>query len=184
MLSVQELSISGVKLVRPRAYADMRGVVAEVARDGSFRALGLPAFVQENESVSTKSGTVRGMHFQKPPHAQAKLVRVLRGKILDVVVDVRPRSASFGRHVAVALGDDDLVWLYVPEGFAHGFCTLTDGVQVLYKMSSYYAPDYECGILWRDPALGIDWPVAESEAILSEKDKVLPLFKDLPDVAW
>lgn len=158
--------------------------MAEVAHEARFRELGLPDFVQENQSVSKRSGTVRGLHFQKPPMAQAKLVRVLRGRILDVAVDARSRSASFGRHVAVALSEDDPAWLYVPEGFAHGFCTLTDDVHVLYKMSSYYAPDSESGILWSDPALGIDWPVPDASAILSDKDRELPLFKDLSGVAW
>lgn len=170
--------------MRPRAFKDARGFVAEVAHDARFRELGLPEFVQENESFSSRSGTVRGLHFQKAPYAQAKLVRALRGRVFDVVVDARPRSASFGRHVAVELRDDDLAWLYVPEGFAHGFCTLTDGVQVLYKISSYYMPDSECGILWNDSALGIDWPVREDEAVLSDKDRLLPLFKNLPDIVW
>lgn len=184
MFSVQELSISGVKLVRPRVFEDPRGSMAEVAHDAQFRELGFPEFVQENQSVSKRSGTVRGLHFQKSPQAQAKLVRVLRGKIFDVAVDVRPRSASFGRHVAATLTEDELAWLYIPEGFAHGFCTLTEDAQVLYKVSSHYAPASECGMLWSDPALGIDWPVSEAEAFLSDKDKALPLFKDVSGLAW
>ncbi|MER2519191.1 MAG: dTDP-4-dehydrorhamnose 3,5-epimerase [Bdellovibrionales bacterium] len=184
MLAVQELSIPGVKLVRPRVFDDPRGTMTEVAHDARFRELGFPDFVQENQSFSRLRGTIRGMHFQKPPQAQAKLVRVLRGQIFDVAVDVRPQSASFGRHAVAMLSEDELAWLYVPEGFAHGFCTLTKDVQVLYKVSSYYAPGSECGMRWNDPALGIDWPISPSEAVLSDKDMQLPLFKDLPAVIW
>ena len=182
MLNVQECALPEVKLLRPRDFKDSRGTMAEVAQDQRFQDLGLPRFVQENQSLSTRAGTVRGLHFQKPPAAQAKLVRVLRGKIFDVAVDVRPKSPTFGQHVSVTLSDDELVWMYIPAGFAHGFCTLTDDVQVLYKVSTFYAPATEGGIIWNDPALAIAWPA--TNALLSDKDTLLPLFKDLPNLDW
>ena len=134
--------------------------------------------------MSKKAGTVRGLHFQKPPAAQAKLVRVLRGKIMDVAVDLRRDSPTYGQHISIEMTQDDVAQLYIPEGFAHGFCTLVDNTVVLYKMSSFYAPSAEGGIFWNDPALNIHWPVDAKAAILSGKDEKLPLFKDLEPIAW
>jgi dTDP-4-dehydrorhamnose 3,5-epimerase len=145
-----------------------------------FAARGLANdFLQDNQSSSDRSGTVRGLHFQRPPFAQTKLVRVLRGRIFDVAVDLRPSSLSFGRHIASELSSEDNEQLLVPAGFAHGFCTLEPGTVVFYKVDQVYSAAHDGGVNWADPALGIVWPVASAEAILSEKDRVLPMLADL-----
>jgi len=185
MINVQNTALPDVKLITPRAFSDSRGFVAETLSERRLAENGITQhFVQENQSTSLKAGTVRGLHFQKKPHAQAKLIRVIKGRIFDVAVDVRPTSPSFGQHVGVTLAEDSLTQLYIPAGFAHGFCTLTDDTVVLYKVDSFYAPESEGGILWNDPALGIDWPVDPAKALLSGKDLVLPAFKDLPPMEW
>lgn len=185
MITVQELTIPEVKILRPKVHRDDRGYVTEIVHEKDLQTLGLPIrFVQENQSLSRQKGTVRGLHFQKPPDAQAKLVRVLRGKIFDVAVDVRPHSATYGKHVTAILSEDDVAQMFIPAGFAHGFCTLTEDTVMLYKMSAFYAPSSEGGVLWNDPALGIDWPIDPAQAVLSGKDVKLPLFKDLPPLAW
>ncbi len=185
MIAVQELAIPEVKLLRPKVHQDNRGYVTEIAHEKQLQEMGFPMqFVQENQSMSRMKGTVRGLHFQKPPHAQAKLVRVLRGKIFDVAVDVRPKSPSYGQHVTTILSEDEITQMFIPPGFAHGFCTLSDNAVILYKMSSFYAPGSEGGILWNDPALNIQWPIEAGKAILSGKDEKLPLLKDLPQIAW
>jgi dTDP-4-dehydrorhamnose 3,5-epimerase len=130
--------------------------------------------------VAVKPGVVRGLHFQCAPHAQDKLVRVTRGAILDVAVDVRVGSPSFGRHVGAKITARNWVQILVPKGFAHGYCTLEPDTEVLYKVTDYYAPESDRGIRWDDPALGIDWPVARSETILSAKDALLPALSELP----
>ncbi|MDP7487945.1 MAG: dTDP-4-dehydrorhamnose 3,5-epimerase, partial [Alphaproteobacteria bacterium] len=132
-------------------------------------------FVQDNLSLSLRAGTIRGLHLQLPPHAQAKLVSVVSGCVLDVAVDLRMGSPTFAQHVAVELSAASGEQLYVPEGFAHGFCTLEAETRVAYKVSAFYAPDHEAGLRWDDPALGIAWPVAAGEAMLSEKDLTPPL---------
>jgi dTDP-4-dehydrorhamnose 3,5-epimerase len=185
MINVQELAIPDVKLLMPTVHRDDRGYVTEIVHEKQLEELGLAIkLVQENQSRSTHKFTVRGLHFQKPPNAQAKFVRILHGRALDVVVDLRPRSKTYGRHVAVMLSEDEIAQLFVPAGFAHGFCTLADDTVILYKMSSFYAPASEGGVLWNDPDLGIDWPVKEGEAILSGKDVKLPRFKDLAPIEW
>jgi dTDP-4-dehydrorhamnose 3,5-epimerase len=186
MINVRELAIPAVKLLMPKLHRDDRGYVAEVIHERQMQEmLGIDIeFMQENQSFSTRANTVRGLHFQKPPHAQAKLVRVLRGKVLDVAVDIRPGSPTYGKHVAQLLTGDELTQMFIPGGFAHGFCTLEDDTVMLYKMSSFYAPGSEGGVLWNDPALGIDWPVKPDDAILSGKDEKLPLLKDLAPIAW
>ncbi len=185
MIAVQELEIPDVKLLRPKVHQDDRGYVTEIAHEKEMQELGLPVrFVQENQSLSRFVGTVRGLHFQKPPDAQAKLIRVLKGKIFDVAVDLRPKSPSFGRHVSAILSDDDIAQLYIPPGFAHGFCTLTGDTVILYKMSSFYAPASEGGVLWNDPDLAIPWPVDPAKAILSGKDEKQSPFRDLPPLEW
>jgi dTDP-4-dehydrorhamnose 3,5-epimerase len=179
--SAESLSLPGPLLVEIRRFADARGVFAETYNRRDFAALGVgDHFVQDNWSRSEKAGTVRGLHFQRPPHAQAKLVRVLRGRILDVVVDLRRSSPHLGRHVAVELAAGDGQMLYVPEGFAHGFCTLEPQTEVAYKVTADYAPDADGGIAWDDPDLGIDWPVSRRDAVLSDKDARLPRFSELP----
>lgn len=178
-MQVIELSIPGLLLITPRRFPDKRGFFSELYNKRELEAAGIDdVFVQDNLSLSAQPGTIRGLHFQSPPHAQTKLVRVSRGRIFDVALDLRPSSATRGQHVAVELSSENGHQLYIPEGFAHGFCTLEPDTAVVYKVSSYYEPQAEAGILWSDPALKIDWPVQARDAILSEKDSVLPLLKD------
>jgi dTDP-4-dehydrorhamnose 3,5-epimerase len=179
----QELAIPGPLLVSARRFADPRGVFAETYSHADFAALGIPdTFVQDNQSRSVQVGTVRGLHFQTPPRAQAKLVRVIRGRVLDVAVDLRRGSPFFGRHVAVELSAENGLMLYVPVGFAHGFATREPETEVIYKVTDTYAPACDAGLAWDDPALGIDWGVAPDAATLSDKDRRLPLLADLGPV--
>ena len=136
-------------------------------------------FVQDNHSFSAKKGTVRGLHFQTPPVAQHKLVRVVRGSVFDVVVNLRQSSFSYGRHVSVSLSAAAWNQVFVPIGFAHGFMTLEDDTEVIYKVSDYYSPDHDKGLLWNDPALGIQWPLPAKEVLLSERDRVRPRLAEL-----
>jgi dTDP-4-dehydrorhamnose 3,5-epimerase len=180
-IEIRPTAIPDVKLVRPLVIADARGFFSETYKRNEFEAAGIVLdFVQENHSLSRQAGTVRGLHFQAPPDAQDKLVRVVRGRIFDVAVDIRRSSPTFGRHVAVELSADDMHQLLVPKGFAHGFCTLEPDTAVVYKVTSYYSRENDYGILWNDPALGIEWPLDESAAQLSDKDRVHPRLGDLP----
>ncbi len=182
-MEILPLRIPEVVLIRPRRFEDARGFFSETYNEREAARLGLPArFVQDNVSHSKTKGTVRGLHFQKPPHAQDKLVRVLKGRILDVAVDLRVGSPTFGQHVSAELSADNLDQLLVPAGFAHAYCTLEDDTVVFYKVTSHYAPAHDGGILWNDADLGIDWPVSADEALLSDKDKLLPRMCDLPDL--
>ena len=174
-MRVIETAIPAVKRVIPVRHGDARGWFSEVFRADRLAAGGIAAaFVQDNQSFSAPVGTVRGLHFQTPPAAQAKLVRVLAGAILDVAVDLRSGSASFGRHVAVRLDAEGGEQLFVPAGFAHGFCTLAPDTMVAYKVDAYYSPASDRSLLWNDPALAIPWPVSEAEAELSDKDRRAP----------
>lgn len=180
MIAIEPLAIPDVKLVRVKRHADARGYFAETYVRGAFAAAGVATeFIQDNEVQSRAQGTVRGLHFQLPPFAQAKLVRVLRGRILDVAVDLRRSSPTFGRHVAVELdarrGDQALV----PAGFAHGYCTREPDTLVFYKVDNAYAPDYDRGVNWLDPDLAIDWGIAERQAVLSDRDRALPNLRDV-----
>jgi len=170
-----ELSIPDVRLFTPRRFGDHRGWFTET---WSRRTLDI-AFCQDNMSLSAEVGTIRGLHFQKPPHAQAKLVMVLKGAILDVAVDIRRASPTFGQHVAVELSAAAGNQLLIPRGFAHGFCTLEPGTQVMYKVDDFYAPESDAGIFWADPDLAINWPVRVDQAHLSPKDLGLPRLKDI-----
>ena len=182
-MEIVPTEITDVKLVRPRRHGDDRGFFSEVYRAAAFRDAGLPVdWVQDNHSRSAAPGTVRGLHFQTPPFAQDKLVRVVRGAVLDVAVDLRRTSPTFGRFVSQELSADNWLQLYVPRGFAHGFCTLTADVEVLYKVTACYAPDHDTGVAWDDPDLGIAWPVAADDAILSERDRRLPRLADHPEL--
>lgn len=183
-MQIDDLGLGGVALITPKRFGDSRGFFSETFKLADLEeALGpLPAFVQDNHSLSTERGVVRGLHFQAPPHAQDKLVRVTRGAVLDVAVDIRTGSPTFGQHVAVELSAENWQQLWVPKGFAHGFCTLEPNTEVIYKVTAYYAPESDAGILWNDPALGIDWPIGPSEAALSQKDQNQPLLADLPAV--
>ena len=181
-MEVSALAIPEIKLITPRRFADPRGVFTETFSRSRFTAAGLAAdFVQDNHSLSRPAGTVRGLHFQRAPHAQAKLVRVLRGAIFDVALDIRPGSPSYGRHVAIELSAESGGMILVPEGFAHGFCTLTADTEVFYKVSRDYAPNHEGGILWNDPALGIDWPIDAAGAVLSDRDRKWPRLSALAE---
>ncbi len=180
-MQVTRTEIEGVLVLKPKRYEDERGYFCEVFREEAFAALGLKAhFVQDNHSFSRAAGTVRGLHFQIPPFAQGKLVRAAAGAILDVAVDLRRASPSFGRFVAVRLSAEEGNQLYLPEGFAHGFCTLEADTEVLYKVTNYYSREHERGLLWNDPALAIPWPVGEEGALLSEKDRRHPRLCELP----
>ena len=185
MTSITPLALPDVLLITPRRHGDARGWFAETWSRRAFEAAGLDLdFVQDNQSFNAETGTVRGLHFQTAPHPQTKLVRCLRGAILDVAVDVRPGSPTFGEWVSATLSAEGGEQLLVPRGFAHGFCTLTDNCEIAYKVDGLYAPQTEGGVLWNDPDLAIDWPVTADRAILSDKDKVLPRLKDMPQAAF
>lgn len=177
--TVERLSIPEIIIVRPRRFADGRGWFMETYREDAFVGLGITAnFVQDNQALSQVVGTIRGLHFQAPPQAQAKLVRVLSGAIFDVAVDIRRGSPSYGHWTGARLTAEGGEQLFVPAGFAHGYCTLEPGTEVAYKCDAYYAPEREGGILAIDPDLGIDWPVAPGAMILSSKDRHLPPLRD------
>ncbi len=167
--TVEKTTLPGVVLVKPKVFGDERGFFLEAYRASDFANLGLPAiFTQDNHSRSIK-GVLRGLHYQLPPFAQAKLVRCIRGKIWDVAVDIRKSSPTFGQWYAHELSEDDPTMMFIPEGFAHGFYTLSDVAEVFYKVTAEYSHEHERGIIWSDPEIGIDWP--EGEKILSEKDE-------------
>lgn len=173
------LDLPEVLLIGGTTFPDDRGYFAETFRKADFAALGIGCdFVQENMSKSAARGTVRGLHFQSPPHAQAKLVRVLSGVIFDVAVDIRKGSPRYGQWCGATLGAEDGAQLFVPRGFAHAFCCLADNTVVAYKVDNYYDRASEGGIIWDDPGLGIDWPIKASEAKLSAKDKAFPGFAE------
>jgi dTDP-4-dehydrorhamnose 3,5-epimerase len=180
-MRIERLEIPGVVTLTPKRFGDERGYFSEVFRADILAdcAPGI-AFVQDNQSGSAQPGTVRGLHFQTSPHAQAKLIRVLRGAVLDVAVDLRRSSPAYGRHVHCMLSAENGVQLLVPAGFAHGFCTLAPDTEVTYKVSAYYNAAADKGLAWDDPALGIAWPVLAGKAVLSDKDKSHPRLADLP----
>lgn len=169
--------IDGPLVLRPRRHGDDRGYFCEVFKTSWFRDLGIAAeFLQDNQSMSAAAGVVRGLHFQAPPMAQGKLVRVLKGAIFDAIVDIRAGSPTYGRSVSVVLDAAHGDQFWVPPGFAHGFATLEPHTEVLYKVTAPYAPALEGGLQWNDPALGIDWPVQEAAAQLSARDQTWPSF--------
>ncbi len=179
---VERLSIPEVVRVRPKRFGDSRGYFSEVFSARLFRQQVADVdFVQDNEALSGAVGTLRGLHFQRSPMAQGKLVRVVRGAIFDVAVDIRKGSPTFGRHASARLDGVEGDQLWVPAGFAHGYCTLEPDTLVAYKVTNYYSPADDGGVLWNDPEIGIDWPVPALGPVLSAKDLGLPLLKDLPD---
>ena len=179
----EDLEIEGLKLVTPKKFGDERGFFCETYNAATWAQAGVDyQFVQDNHSLSRQVGTVRGLHFQTAPFAQDKLVRVLRGRILDVAVDLRRSSPTFGRHVAVELSRQNWRQLLIPIGFAHGFVTLEPDTEILYKVTNFYSPKHDFGLAWDDPELGIDWPVAEERAVLSERDRQWPRLRDLAEV--
>lgn len=176
---IQRFDIDGVVKLTPRLFTDGRGAFSEVYSAHTFgAAIGSAAFVQDNVARSLRRGTVRGLHMQAAPMAQAKLVRVLRGSVFDVAVDVRAGSPSYGRHVAVELNASDGAQLFIPHGFLHGYCTLEDDTEVFYKVDAYYSPAHDRVVHWADPDLAIAWPIGASEAILSDKDAGAPRLSE------
>jgi dTDP-4-dehydrorhamnose 3,5-epimerase len=178
-MDVKTASIPSVLLLKPRYFHDARGFFVETYNARAASTAGLTAeFVQDNQALSLKRGTVRALHFQVTPNVQAKLVRVLRGSVYDVAVDLRAGSPSYGRWVAATLTAQGGEQIFVPRGFAHGYCTLEADTEVAYKVDNYYAPECERGLAWDDPTLDIPWPVSAADAVLSDKDRKLPRFAD------
>lgn len=181
MLTVTPTAIDAVKVIIPKNFPDARGVFCETYNHRRFVEHGIAFdFVQDNQSSSRETGTIRGLHFQSHPAAQDKLVRVVRGRILDVAVDLRRASPSYGQWVAEELSAENGKQLLVPVGFAHGFCTLEPDTEVVYKVTQYYSPAHDFGVAWDDPDLAIDWPVDRDQVVLSDKDARLPPFRSLP----
>lgn len=181
MMRRQMWPLGEVLQLTPTRHGDDRGFFCEIYNAERFAALGITdSFVQDNQSLSARKATVRGLHFQIPPAAQAKLVRVVRGAVLDVAVDIRRGSPSFGKHVTAVLSATTGNQLYIPAGFAHGFCTLEPATEIAYKVSVPYSREHDRGLLWDDPDLGIAWPVRADEAVLSDRDREHPGLADLP----
>jgi len=177
-MKVIETDIEGVVIIEPKVFADDRGYFFESFSQKEFEEkVCKTTFVQDNESKSTY-GVLRGLHFQKMPYAQSKLVRVVKGRVLDIAVDIRKGSPTFGKHIAAELSEENRLQFFVPRGFAHGFVVLSDEAIFQYKCDNYYAPQSEGGIMWNDPALNIDWQIQLEDIILSEKDKKNPLLAD------
>ena len=184
MTTITPLSLPELLLITPKRHGDARGWFSETWSRRAFEAASLDVgFVQDNQAFSARKGTIRGLHFQAAPHAQAKLVRVLKGAIFDVAVDVRQGSPTYGQWAGATLTAEVGEQLFVPRGFAHGYCTLTDDTELFYKVDGLYAPQTEGGLLWNDPDLAIAWPL-DGEPMLSDKDKVLPRLKDLAPVTF
>ena len=177
-MNYRETSVPGVYIIEPRVFNDARGYFFEAFKKEDFEAhVGKVDFVQDNESKSVR-GVLRGLHYQKGEFSQAKLVRVIKGKVMDVAVDLRRSSPTFGKHVAVELSDENKLQFFIPRGFAHGFLVLSDEAVFNYKVDNVYAPQAEAGIRWNDPVLGIEWPIDADEVLSSEKDLKAPFFKD------
>ena len=173
----KRLEIIDVILIKPKVFGDERGFFMETYKKGDFEEVGIKGeFIQDNHSRS-KYGVLRGLHFQKEPYAQAKIIRCMRGVIYDVAVDLRSGSQTFGKYVGVNLSEDNKYQLYIPRGYAHGFLVLSENAEVVYKVDNVYAPDYEGGLVWNDPYVDIQWP--NDNPILSEKDKRWPTLKEL-----
>jgi dTDP-4-dehydrorhamnose 3,5-epimerase len=182
IMQLQSFSVSGPALLTPARFADLRGTFSETYNEAKFSCVVGPVrFVQDNHSLSAKEGTVRGLHFQTPPMAQGKLIRVPRGAIFDVAVDIRRASPTYGQHVCAILSSENWRQLWIPAGFAHGFCTLEPNTEVIYKVTEFYSPADERGIVWNDPALGIQWPDVAKNPILAEKDMRYPALADIRD---
>lgn len=177
---IDRLKIPGLLLLKPVKQGDQRGFLSEVFRADALAFHGVNAnFVQDNHVHSMQRGVLRGLHFQAPPYAQGKLVRCTRGSILDIAIDIRVNSPSYGRHVAVELSASNWHQIWIPPGFAHGFVTLENDCEVVYKLTHYYTPECDFGVAWNDPALGIDWRLPASEIILSDRDRRHPCLDDV-----
>lgn len=175
-MEFQETSLKGAYIIKPKIFRDERGFFLEFYSKKLFDEQGIKAdFVQDNHSMSFKKGVLRGLHFQLPPNEQTKLVQVTRGKVYDVIVDLRKNSPTFGKWEGFELGADNFEMLFIPRGFAHAYCTLENNTEFMYKVDGFYAPESDSGIIWNDPDLKIDWPI--KNPILSEKDSHLQTFK-------
>jgi dTDP-4-dehydrorhamnose 3,5-epimerase len=173
-----DISLPGVKIILPNVFGDQRGLFMQTYIDAVFKEAGFEiSFVQDNQSFSASKGTLRGLHYQLKPKAQSKLVRCTKGAIFDVAVDIRKGSPTYGKWFGIELSADNKKQLFIPKGFAHGFITLTDGVEVQYKVDELYAPECDRGIIWSDPAIGIEWPI-DVTPILSKKDEKTPLLSE------
>jgi dTDP-4-dehydrorhamnose 3,5-epimerase len=178
-MKIEPLAIADVLLITPPKFGDARGFFSETWNEAKLAAQGFKErFVQDNQSLSTARGTIRGLHCQADPFAQGKLVRVVRGAIWDVAVDVRHGSATFGHHVAATLNVENWAQLWIPPGFLHGFCTLEPDTEVIYKVTGAYDRASERGVIWNDPDLALPWPVEAGQEVLSDKDQVLPPLKE------
>ncbi len=182
-VNVKPSELPEVLVFTPKRFGDARGFLSETYNERRWRELGIDLrFVQDNHSHSAQLGTVRGLHYQLLPHAQDKLVRVPRGAILDVAVDIRAGSPTFGRHVSTVISAEAWNQILVPSGFAHGYATLEPDTEVFYKTTDFYAPDFERAIRWNDPAIGIEWGLAQGQAVVSERDAQAPLLADAVDL--
>jgi dTDP-4-dehydrorhamnose 3,5-epimerase len=178
-MEIKALDLPGAVLLQPRRFADARGYFVETYNANTFAAAGIAVkFVQDNQSYSAKRGTIRGLHFQLPPAVQSKLVRALQGSVYDVAVDLRVGSPTYGQWRGATLTADGGEQFFVPGGFAHAFCTLEPDSVVAYKVDDFYSPSHDSGLIWNDPDLAIDWPVAPGEVVLSDKDLKLGRFAD------
>lgn len=177
-MDVQSLAIPEVKIISPKKHGDSRGFFSETYNQKAFAEAGIALnFVQDNHSMSPRPGTLRGLHYQGHPFAQDKLVRVVSGRILDVAIDIRKNSPTFGKWVAAEISADKWNQILVPVGFAHGICTLEPDTQLIYKVTNYYSAKHDFGIRWNDPDLAISWPFPEDHLLLSDKDKNQPFFR-------
>jgi dTDP-4-dehydrorhamnose 3,5-epimerase len=180
-MDVIAAEIGDVKIIKPVRHADSRGFFSETFREDHLKEYGIDAhFVQDNHSLSVHAGVLRGLHFQLPPFAQAKLVRVTAGAVFDVAVDIRRGSPTFGRHVALVISAAEWNQVFIPQGFAHGYLTLEPNTEFIYKVDNYYSAEHDRGLAWDDPALGIPWPRLSAELLLSDKDRRHPRLADLP----
>lgn len=178
-MEFKKTKFEGAFVIQPKAFEDERGFFMETYSEREFEQIGINAdFVQDNHTMSVQKGVLRGLHFQKPPHAQAKLVRATKGTVFDVIVDLRKDSKTFGQWEGFELSAQNKLMLFVPKGFAHGFCTLEDDTEFMYKVDEFYAPQSDSGIIWNDPTLNINWPL-ETEPVVSEKDGKLQTFEEL-----
>lgn len=177
-MDFSRMEIPDILLIEPKVFSDQRGYFMETYKESVFLDHGINfRFVQDNMSSSVR-GTLRGLHYQLNPNAQGKLVRVIKGAVFDVAVDIRKGSPWFGQWVGVELSEDNKLSMWIPPGFAHGFCVLTDSAEFAYKVTDVYAPQLERGIIWNDPDIGIEWPLGQDEIILSSKDEVNPSLKE------
>lgn len=177
-MEIIKTTLKDALLIKPQVFKDERGFFLESYSKKKFSEQGIDIdFVQDNHALSVSKGVLRGLHFQNPPHAQTKLVRVTRGRVYDVIVDLRKNSETFGKWEGIELSAENFLMLFVPKGFAHAYATLEDNTEFLYKVDEFYAPESDSGLIWNDPTLNINWPI--KDPIVSEKDGKLPLFKDL-----